>query len=119
VTVSLLDQSRALLERGGAGVWQRAVAVLARQALEAAVARVLAARAAGTESCSARAQLLCLPTFAPTEPAHEAAYLWHVLSRVCHHHPYELAPTAAELAEWLAGVERVVAALEPAVRREA
>ena len=30
---------------------------------------------------------------------------WGALSRACHHHPYELAPTAAELARWIEVVE--------------
>ena len=33
---------------------------------------------------------------------HEA---WGSLSRACHHHPYELAPTAGELATWIHVVE--------------
>jgi hypothetical protein len=36
-----------------------------------------------------------------------------VLSRACHHHAYELAPTAEELTGWLAETERVIAALAP------
>ena len=28
-----------------------------------------------------------------------------LLSRACHHHPYELAPTAGELATWIEVVE--------------
>jgi len=89
------------------GIWPRAVAVLARQALEEVIEAVLAARATGAERCSARAQLLCLSTYAPTEAAREASYLWAALSRACHHHPYELAPTALELEGWVAGVERL------------
>lgn len=110
----LLVHARALLGLSApTGVWQRAVAFLTRQALERAVGGVLAQRAAGAEACSARAQLLCLPTYAPTAAALEAAYLWSVLSRACHQHPYELAPTAAELAEWIAAVERVAERLRP------
>ena len=33
---------------------------------------------------------------------HEA---WGALSRACHHHPYELAPTAGELSGWIEAVE--------------
>jgi cytochrome c5 len=93
------------------GVWPRAVAFLTRQALEEAVAEVLAIRAAGAEQCAARAQLLCLSTYAPTNAAHEAAYLWSVLSRACHHHSYELAPTTVELQRWMEAVERLIDSL--------
>jgi cytochrome c5 len=106
----LLSEARALTAQHDprlAGAWQRAVALLARQALETAVAETLRTRAPGAERVSARAQLLCLPTYAPTEPAHHARYLWSALSRACHHHPYELAPTVAELNAWIEGVERV------------
>jgi hypothetical protein len=92
---------------GLVGIWPRAVAVVTRQALEEIIEVVLATRAAGVERCSARAQLLCLPTYAPTDAAREASYLWAVLSRACHHHPYELSPTAEELEDWLTAVERL------------
>jgi hypothetical protein len=111
----LLDAARTVVRRQGlAGARERAAALLARQALEAAVAGTLRARAPGAEGASAHAQLLCLPTYAPTEPALEARYLWSVLSRACHHHPYELAPIPAELDEWIRGVERVAQAIAPA-----
>lgn len=92
-------------DEGLVGVWSRAVAFLSRQALEESVGDVLAARAAGTERCSAKAQLLCLETYAPADAAREASYLWSILSRACHCHPYELAPTFGELVGWLDRVE--------------
>jgi hypothetical protein len=112
----LLSQARLILnlrDSSLAGVRERAAALVARQALEESVAAALSRRAPGTEHASATAQLLCLPTYAPNEPASEARYLWSVLSRVCHHHPYELAPTSAELTEWLLAVTRVVEQLAP------
>ena len=110
----LLDHCRALVGRPSpelAGLWQRTTAFLARQALELAVGDALAARAAGAERASARAQFLCLPWYVSTPIAQEAAYLWGVLSRACHQHSYELSPTAEELSGWLDGVERVTANL--------
>jgi hypothetical protein len=108
---ALLAQARALLGPTAeplAGVWPRAVALLGRQALEGAVREALLRRAPGTERASARARLLCLPEYVSTAVAHDASYLWSVLSRACHQHPYELAPTAGELTDWLTGVERVI-----------
>jgi hypothetical protein len=113
---ALLALGRDLLRRGDLGLGserQRAVALLTRQALEVAIDDALERRAPGTGRCSARAKLLCLPTYAPTEAALEARYLWGVLSRVCHHHSYELAPTADELTGWLSATEDVVARLAP------
>jgi cytochrome c5 len=106
----LLDHARAVLgarQQELVGVWPRAVALLARQALELAIAESLARRAPGAERVSARARLICLPTYVSNAVAHDANYLWGTLSRACHQHPYELAPTVDELARWIEGVERV------------
>ena len=58
------------------------------------------------DSLPTQAQLVCLRVMTPegTLPAqlHEA---WGSLSRACHHHPYELAPTVGELATWIRVVE--------------
>lgn len=110
----ILAAARLLIERPVpemAGLWPRACAFLTRQALELAVCSFLDARVPGTSASSFRAQLLCLPELARGDVGHDAAYLWFALSRACHHHPYELAPTYAELEEWLAGAERVASTL--------
>ena len=54
------------------------------------------------ETTSMRAQLVCLPTYLTTDGlAGRVAYTWSGLSNACHHHVYELAPSATELAAWL------------------
>jgi hypothetical protein len=58
-------------------------------------------QAAGLTGSSRRSQLLCLTAYLDEETATRAAYLSAALSRACHYHSYELAPTAAELARWL------------------
>jgi hypothetical protein len=94
-----------------AGIWPRATSLLARQALEATLDAFWRLRAPGLESCSHRAQLLCLPFHLTSrgpqdeELAERVAYTWAALSRACHQHPYELAPTSSELLEWIATVE--------------
>jgi hypothetical protein len=98
----LLAAARRLVERpdaATAGVWPRAAALLARQALELALARLWAARsaAAGLDRSSMRSQLLCLTAYLDGD----TAYLYAALSRACHYHLYELAPTATELTRWL------------------
>lgn len=102
----LLTAARRLIRRpdaATAGVWPRAAALLARQALELAIAALWAARpqAAGLGSCSMRSQLLCLTAYLGQDAATRAGYLSAALSRACHYHSYELAPTAAELTGWL------------------
>lgn len=83
-----------------AGVWPRAVALLARQAIEGTLFDLWRAVSPGVEAAPMRAQLLVLRrTIAPSLAA-ETEYAWAALSRACHHHPYELVPTANELGAW-------------------
>jgi hypothetical protein len=44
--------------------------------------------------------------------AADARFAWWALTRACHHHPYELAPTGVEIEWWVSSVERVVAAVD-------
>ena len=93
------------------GLWARAAAFLGRQSLEDAMSWVWIRRAPGLESCPARAQLLCLgPYLGDEELAESAAYVYGRLSSACHHHAYELAPTADELRAWLSAVDRLMSA---------
>ena len=108
-TDATLQLARDLLSRADpstAGLWPRAAALLIRQALEEAVDAYWTTRQVPLESVSTHTQLVCLRmmTSDGTLPArlHEA---WGSLSRACHHHPYELAPTAGELATWIRVVE--------------
>ncbi len=112
---ALVKTARGLLSRPDprtAGIWPRAAALLARQALEAALDELWRLRAPGLEQCSARAQLLCLPEYLRQgDLATRVSYAWTGLSRACHHHVYELPPTAAELDRWIGIVEELVTAL--------
>jgi hypothetical protein len=38
---------------------------------------------------------------------------WGALSRACHHHPYELSPTAGELVTWIEMVEEFTGPRQP------
>jgi len=120
----VVTAARNLMERidpATAGLWPRATALLARQALEAALDDFWKVRAPGMEQCSMRAQLLCLPYYLqapkPSSPqdfseghlAERVSYAWAGLSGACHQHPYELPPTSAELLGWLGTVEEFVA----------
>jgi hypothetical protein len=102
----LLDSARDLMQRPGAsldGIWPRASALLARQALETAMAELWAAhrQTAGLSAATMRSQELCLTAYLDPATASRITYLLAALSRACHYHPYELAPTAAELTRWL------------------
>ncbi len=102
----LLAAARRLIERpdaATAGVWPRAAALLARQALELAMSALWAAnpQATGLSGSSMRSQMLCLTAYLDQDTATRVAYLSAALSRACHYHSYELAPTATELTRWL------------------
>ena len=113
-TRELLYRAVDLLERPTSetvGLWPRATAVLARQALERGLTEVLSARVDGIQQASVRAQLLCLRiVLDDTATADEVTVAWWALSRACHHLSYELPPTAAELRAWIDVVDRFVAA---------
>jgi hypothetical protein len=84
------------------GLWPRAAALLGRQALEEALDEFWSQNAPGMERASTTCQLLCLPAYLPDRQlAGKAAHAWAALTRACHHHPYELPPTAEELDRWL------------------
>lgn len=112
----LLAEARALVERreaATAGLWPRAAAALTRQALELALRDLWRARAPGVEPLSLRAQLLCLGEYARSERAAATAqHAWVALSRACHHHPYEVEPSADELRYWIDAVEECVVAIQ-------
>jgi hypothetical protein len=115
IAVELLDGAELILREpryAAAGVWPRAVALLARQAIEVAMVEFWMVRAPGLEWCTAHAQLLCLPDYVrEREIAESASLAWGSLSRICHHHPYELLPTAAELRLLLDSTREVLTAL--------
>jgi hypothetical protein len=119
---TLVTAARDLLERADpvtAGIWPRATALLARQALEAALDDLWILRAPGVEQCSAHAQLLCLPYYLTGDDklAEGVSYTWAGLSHAVHHHLYELPPTSAELREWLTTVEQLVSSVRSACAR--
>jgi len=115
----VVSAARNLMERidpATAGLWPRATALLARQALEGALDDFWRRHSPGMELCSMRAQLLCLPhflqdpkTLRPQDHlAQRVSYAWAGLSGACHQHPYELPPTSVELLGWLGTVEEFV-----------
>ncbi len=112
----LLQSAGGLLARADpatAGLWPRASAILGLQAREATLLRVWARRGLDLEGCTMRTQLICLRRYLDEGGlAARAGHAWSALSRACHHHPSELAPTAAELGSGLAVVGELVEAVE-------
>jgi hypothetical protein len=113
----LLEIAHGLLGRADpatAGLWPRVSALLARQALEASVVRLWERRTLDLQGCSMRAQLICLRTYlGDADLAARAGHAWSALSRACHHHAYELAPTAAELRGWFSVVGELIQKVGP------
>lgn len=108
----VLDHARALVtepQPSMTGRWPRAAALLARQALEWGVAARCVELAPAVAQCNVRTQLLCLPLVVDEELAHDVTHTWAALSHACHYHPYDLSPTASELAGWMDTVERLLA----------
>jgi hypothetical protein len=97
----LVAMARDLLQRASpstAGLWPRAAALLARNALEIAVDDYWSRKRIPLDSCPTFPQLICLREYLDDpDLAGRVHHAWNALSGACHHHPYELAPTAGEL----------------------
>lgn len=108
----LLHAARLVLERdevSGFANRSRGAALLGRLAIETALARYWRSTAPGAEHASRKAQFVSLRYHsADTGLATTAHQAWAELSAACHHHPYDLAPTAAEVAHWLGVADPVV-----------
>lgn len=100
--------------RAGAGeLGVRAAAVMARQAIEYAMEDFWLLRESGVNPVSARVRLLCLREYlSDKELARDASFAFHALSRLCHHHPCELAPTEGELRPLLGTARRLALEVE-------
>ena len=113
--VTLLDLARGLLQRADprtAGLWPRAAALLGRQALEAGLDAYWEGRGVALAGCATRPQLICLRSYLPDASLAARVYhTWGALSDACHHHAYELAPTAGELGTLLETVGELLEAV--------
>jgi len=101
----ILGMARQLLDRASpetAGLWPRAAALLGRQALEISLDDFWGRRKMALIACPTRPQLICLREYLGDDDlAGRLHHAWNALSRACHHHPYELAPTVGELRGWM------------------
>ena len=109
----LLDLARQVADRkdpATRGLWPRAATLLARQALEEAV-WWLDPR---LQQATSRATFLALPHLIEADVAHHAGLVHGRLSAACHHHSYELPPTAVELHGCFATVAELIVAVDTA-----
>jgi hypothetical protein len=58
-----------------------------------------------------RSRLASLPAYVSGPEARQVVFVYVALSRACQYHPYELAPTAAELTGWIDDAKALVAEL--------
>lgn len=112
----LLTEAHKLIVRPDAstvGVWPRAAAFLARQAIEIAVDERWSEDPATEPMRHATmwSKLACLPAYLDKQVARQVTFAYASLSSACHYHHYELAPTAAELTSWITDVEALVTQL--------
>jgi len=59
----------------------------------------------GLAQCTGRSRPACAPTYLGARTARQIAYAWAALSKACHYHAYEIAPTATRLSGWFQAVE--------------
>ena len=107
----LIDLARSMIQDRDPeliGIWPRAAAIIACQAFEISLDRFWLAVAPSVGHASKRAQLICLAEYTDSKLASRIRYIWHGLSVACHHHAYELPPTAQELEGWLTDIEALI-----------
>lgn len=117
MSVDLIEAARSVVNRPDPnmdGVWPRAAAFLARQALEDAIDEMWDRNLPDLRHANRSTQLACLGYASPDRSLTDSIKIaWHALSRACHHHHYELAPTAPELEMWIEKVEQLIARIRP------
>jgi hypothetical protein len=107
---ALLDYADHLLEGkvalGSRGA--RTAALLARRAVEDWLDEQSAAWSGSSYSQpSTRSKLVVLGTLRGVELGEQAKRVWHGLSVACHHHSYELQPSAAEVSHLVQQVRKL------------
>lgn len=109
--IEMLGVARGLSRKEGGGPRELGpvvAAFLGRQALESALRRYWASRRIALAGCSTRAQLACLSGYSEgRDIAALARQAWGELTRACHHHAYDLAPSWLEVEAALSAAEAV------------
>lgn len=112
---TLLQQAQSILD-GNSPQRSRMASWLARSALEEAIRSRLEQRGRPAGAASMRSLLSCFEVAYLDQPAlvDSAQNAWVGLSNACHHHAFQLTPTAAETQQLIAAVERVANQRDPA-----
>jgi hypothetical protein len=114
----LLAAAQRLLDKPDAktaAIWPRAAALLARQALEQGLDQYWRGKSLKLDTLGTKPQLICLQAYLPDRDlAARTNEAWSSLTQACHHHPYELPPSRAELNGWLAAVDEALRAMSEA-----
>ena len=94
----------------------RGACLVARQALEQLVVDLLDAEGLDCSRAAMATRLICLRGAYAAEPdlAYRAETAWCQLSAACHHHAYELAPTAGQALALVHDVEEICHRTVPA-----
>jgi hypothetical protein len=109
--LDLLVEARALLNGSSDGVRSldrsRAASFVARAALEGLIEAELNERNYAPGDASVRTRLTCLEAALRSDPARVARfqYAWSRLSAACHHHAFDLSPSASEVCQLIEAVE--------------
>lgn len=110
----LLAAAERLLDRPDAktaAIWPRAAALLARQALEQGIDAYWRSKGLKLDALGTKPQLVCLQSYLQDpDLVGRASHAWSSLTQACHHHPYELSASPAELKGWLDTVAETLAA---------
>lgn len=108
--LTLLDQAQTVLN-GDSAPRNRMACWIARAALEEAVRARLAEKGRPAGTGSMRSLLTCFEVAYGDDPllVDDAEYSWAGLSNACHHHAFELGPTATEAQRLIDAVRRVAA----------
>jgi hypothetical protein len=108
-SASLLEQASSVLE-GAGGHSNRAACWIARAALESAVDDLLDTTNTPAPDATMRSKLTVLQVASGVDSTipGQADYAWNGLSRACHHHAFELSPTATEVRHLIAVVAGLI-----------
>jgi len=89
----LLEMATSCLRSNTSPRWERAAAILARQAIESSARGALAARSqTGVDRVSMRGVFIALSVVIESPSVQHAYWAWSTLSEFCHHSVYELPP---------------------------
>ncbi|MFE0021474.1 hypothetical protein [Amycolatopsis sp. NPDC059021] len=110
-TQALLRRAREVLEgtvHVPEGLAVRSAAFLARQAIEGMVTTSCQALGVSIGRAHMRSKIIVISALSGDEMGARADLAWAALCQACHHHAYELTPTADAIARWIGQIEAIL-----------